>query len=114
MLQLFTWMAGLATVSILVLMVLTSVAIIAFFARTRLDTRLWHTRIAPVLGCVGLVAVTWLVLDNFTTLIGGSELLADILLAVIALFFVAGLVVARVTRQSRADVGQSRELTPTI
>ncbi len=57
-LELFTWMAGLATVSILVLMVLTSVAIIAFFARTRLDTRLWHTRIAPVLGCVGLVAVT--------------------------------------------------------
>ncbi len=53
-----------------------------------------------------------LVLDNFTTLIGGSELLADILLAVIALFFVAGLVVARVTRQSRADVGQRRELTP--
>ncbi|MFD9661536.1 APC family permease [Rhodococcus sp. NPDC059968] len=113
-LELFTWMAGLATVSILVLMVLTSVAIIAFFARTRLDTRLWHTRIAPVLGCVGLVAVTGLVLDNFTTLIGGSELLADILLAVITLFFVAGLVVARVTRQSRADVGQRRELTPTI
>lgn len=111
-LELFTWMAGLATVSILVLMVLTSVAIIAFFARTRLDTRLWHTRIAPMLGCVGLVAVTGLVLDNFTTLIGGSELLADILLGVIALFFVAGLVVARVTLQSRAGVERDRELTP--
>jgi hypothetical protein len=54
------------------------------------------------------------VLDNFTTLIGGSELLADILLAVIAMFFVAGLVVARVTRQSRAGVERDRELTPTI
>jgi amino acid transporter len=34
-LQLFTWMSGLATVSILLLMVLTSVAVLAFFARSR-------------------------------------------------------------------------------
>ena len=49
-LQLFTWMSGLATVSILLLMVLTSVAVLAFFARDRVDRRTWHTRVAPALG----------------------------------------------------------------
>ena len=49
-LQLFTWMAGVAIVAILLLMALTSVAIIAYFRRTRVDTRLWQTVIAPVLG----------------------------------------------------------------
>lgn len=102
-LNLFTWMSGLATVSILALMVLTGVAIIVFFARHKVDTRVWHTRVAPALGLAGIVVVTVLVLANFTTLISGSATLASILLALVLLFFAAGLVVARFTRVSRAE-----------
>lgn len=43
-----------------------------FFRRERTDTRLWHTLVAPVLGAAGIAGAIWLVLANFTTLIGGD------------------------------------------
>ncbi|WP_353814829.1 APC family permease [Agromyces sp. SYSU T00266] len=53
--QVFTWLAGIATLGIIVLMSITSIAIIAYFARTKADTRPWNTLVAPILGLVGLV-----------------------------------------------------------
>jgi hypothetical protein len=98
-------MSGLATVSILLLMVLTSVAVLAFFARSRVDRRIWHTRVAPALGTLGLLGVVGLVLANFTTLISGSATLATVLLAVIAAAFTLGVVVALVRAPRRTPVG---------
>ncbi len=48
--QVFTWFVGAASVGIVVLMTLTSAAVVVYFRRTRLDSRLWHTVIAPGLG----------------------------------------------------------------
>jgi amino acid transporter len=104
-LQLFTWMSGLATVSILLLMVLTSVAVLAFFARSRVDRRTWHTRVAPALGTLGLLGIVGLVLANFTTLISGDAVLATVLLTVIAAAFALGVVVALIRRPRRTPVG---------
>ncbi|WP_030621482.1 APC family permease [Streptomyces fulvoviolaceus] len=101
-LELFTWMSGLATLGVLLLMILVGVAVVVFFARTAADSRLWHTRIAPGLGILGLCAVTWLVLDNFTTLIGGSAGLARLFEGVAVLCFAAGALSA-VRRTSRRD-----------
>ncbi len=95
--QLFTWLAGLATVAILILMALTSVAVVVFFRRTGLDRRWWHSRVAPVLGTVCLLLVTAMVLRNFAILVGGSWTVADILLAVVGVVFLAGAVVGRRT-----------------
>jgi amino acid transporter len=106
-LQLFTWMSGLATVSVLLLMVLTSVAVLAFFARSRVDRRVWHTRVAPVLGTLGLLGIVALVLANFTTLISGDAALAAVLLVVIAVAFAAGVAVALARRPERAASGGS-------
>ncbi|MCD2190554.1 APC family permease [Actinomycetospora soli] len=91
---LFTWMSGVATVSVLLLMVLTAVAIIAFFARRQVDTQTWNTRVAPVLGLLGLLGILALVVANFTTLISGSAVLAAVLLAVVVVTFLAGLLLA--------------------
>jgi amino acid transporter len=106
-LQLFTWMSGLATVSVLLLMVLTSVAVLAFFARSRVDRRVWHTRVAPVLGTLGLLGMVALVLANFTTLISGDAALAAVLLGVIAAAFATGVAVALVRRPQRVAAGGS-------
>lgn len=100
-LQLFTWMAGVATVAMLAVMVLTSLAVIVFFARSDADTRLWHTKIAPVLGGLGLCAMTVLVIANFTTLIGGSRILANVFLALIGCTFVAGTIFGRMAGRPR-------------
>lgn len=102
-LQLFTWMAGEAIVAILVLMVLTSIAIIVYFRREGEDTRTWHTRVAPVLGCIGLVGITSLVIAYFTTLIDGSRALAGFFLALIVLVFIAGAVLGRLIPDKSED-----------
>lgn len=102
-LNLFTWMSGLATVSVLVLILLTGTAVIAFFARTTVDSRVWNTRIAPTLGVLGVLAILVLVLLNFTTLISGSATLAGVLLGVVALAFVGGVGVAFTRRRGTAE-----------
>jgi len=89
-LEIFTWLPGLATVGIVVLMLLTCLAVIVFFRRTRLDRRPWPTLVAPSLGLLGLALVLILLVDNLPLLMGGSTVLgvgAGVLLAVA---FVAG------------------------
>jgi amino acid transporter len=109
-LQLFTWMSGLATVSILALMLLTGAAILAFFHRHRVDTRVWNTRIAPTLGLIGMAVITVLVLTNFTTLISGSAALAAVLLLIVVAAFAAGVLVAFVSRPSRTGAVSRKAL----
>jgi amino acid transporter len=103
-LQLFTWMAGVAIVAILALMVLTSVAIIAYFHRSSSDNRWWHTRVAPLLGSLGLIAITALVIDNFSTLMGGSQTIADVFLAAVAVVFLGGVIAGQIVSRRRARV----------
>lgn len=70
LLNVFTWFAGVATLAIVVLMALASAAVIAYFARTRADRRLWHTVIAPTLGLLGLVGCAVVIASNFPLLVG--------------------------------------------
>ncbi|POX45703.1 APC family permease [Streptomyces sp. Ru72] len=72
-LTLFSWGSGVAVLGIMLLYLLTSLSVIAFFRRERLDTRPWNTLIAPTLGALGLVGAIWLIVANFTTLIGGER-----------------------------------------
>jgi amino acid transporter len=88
--QLFTWMAGTATLGVLLLMALTCAAVLVFFRRHRADTRTWHTVAAPVLGFGGLLVCLWLTIANFPTLIGDSSNLAAGIEAVLVLAFVLG------------------------
>jgi amino acid transporter len=80
----FGSMAGVATVGMVILMLTTSVAVLAYFVRHRESAggRLWQTRIAPALACVGLLASLWLVLSNFTLVTGGSVALSTMLAVV--------------------------------
>lgn len=111
-LNLFTWLSGLATVSILTLITLTGLAILVFFSRSKVDTRSWNTRIAPTLGLVGVLALTALVLTNFTTLISGSATLAAILLSIVALAFGVGVLIALANRSYRTSRTTLHELSP--
>lgn len=70
-LTLFSWFSGVAVVAMMLLYLLTSVSVVVFFRRTRLDTRLWQTLVAPGLGAVGIAGAIVVILTNFTTLIGG-------------------------------------------
>ncbi|OIJ66437.1 APC family permease [Streptomyces mangrovisoli] len=102
-LTLFSWFSGVAVLAMMLLYLLTSVSVIVYFRRTRLDTRPWNTLIAPVLGALGLAGAIWLILANFTTLIGGSTGTAVALVVTVPVVMIAGVVNERV-RRSRAAV----------
>ncbi|MFF4540062.1 APC family permease [Streptomyces aureus] len=104
-LTLFSWGSGVAVLGIMALYLLTSVSVVAFFRRERLDTRPWNTLIAPSLGALGVACAIWLIVQNFTTLIGGESSTALVLELIVPAVLVLGVVAARLTRDRTGGVG---------
>jgi len=94
--QVFSTFAGIATLGIVLLMGLTSTAVLVFFARRPAGEggSALTTRVAPVLALVGLLATLWLVVSNFPLVVAGSTGLAVALGAVPVLALVVGAVAA--------------------
>jgi hypothetical protein len=76
--------------------------VVVFFRRTRLDTRPWHTLIAPAIAAVLIAALAVLVLTNFTLLIGGSAAAAVPLILSVPLVLLLGVALESV-RPRTAD-----------
>ena len=91
-LQVYTWMSGVATLGFILLMLLTCVAVLVFFARNRVDTRVWNTKVAPAVGVVGLGFTAYLTATNFGLLVGGWTVGAVFLVLTIASYLVGPLV----------------------
>ncbi|MGW2896060.1 APC family permease [Streptomyces sp. NPDC001212] len=98
-LTLFSWFSGVAVLAMMLLYLLTSVSVVVFFRRERLDSRVWNTLVAPVLGVLGLAGAIWLILANFTTLIGGSTGTAVCLTLLVPAVLALGAVNERVGRR---------------
>lgn len=96
-LTLFSWLSGVAVAALVVLYVLCSIAVVAFFARDRAHSaqRIWSTIIAPSLAAILLLGTLFLVVSNFATLIGGDMGTAIALLATVPICFVIGAAVSR-------------------
>jgi amino acid transporter len=88
--EVFTWMGGLASAGVDVLMLLTCAAVLVFFRRSADDTRYWQTLWAPALGGLGLIVLLVLTVLNFPLLIGGSAAFATLLLGLLPAAFVLG------------------------
>jgi amino acid transporter len=99
-LTLFSWFSGVAVLGIMLLYLLTSISVVIFFRRERLDTRPWNTLIAPVLGALGIAGAISLILANFTTLIGGSTATAVWLICAVPVVMLLGALAARRERQA--------------
>lgn len=97
-LTLFSWFSGVAVLGVMLLYFLTSASIVVFFRRSHADTRPWNTLFAPVLGAVGIAGAIWLIIANFTTLIGGDRTTAIWLQLTVPAVLVLGVVAARLTR----------------
>ncbi|WP_338784793.1 APC family permease [Streptomyces sp. DG1A-41] len=101
-LTLFSWFSGVAVLAMMLLYLLTSVSVVAFFRRERLDAHPWNTLIAPVLGALGIAGAIWLILANFTTLIGGERATALWLTLSVPVVMALGIVAARVRGRALA------------
>ncbi|CAN5829768.1 APC family permease [soil metagenome] len=101
--EVYTWLSGAATLGVIVLMVLTSLAVLVFFGkRSDVSLGMWSTKIAPGLALASLGVVVWLVIKNFSALVP-SPVVANVLLVVLAATFLVGVVVALVFRATRPD-----------
>ncbi|MCT2584558.1 APC family permease [Actinophytocola gossypii] len=88
---LFFWGSGVGVIGILGLYALSSVAAFWYFrANPEQDGRAWHTRVAPLLSVVTMVAALVLVLANFDTLAGGTGVTAVVLMLTVPVAFVLG------------------------
>jgi len=84
----FSYGSAIGTVGMLTLQILVALSVIAFFRRTKLDTRLWNTLLAPAASVVGLVCCLYLVVDNMALMSGSDSPL--ITFGIPALVVVAG------------------------
>ncbi|UQS25999.1 APC family permease [Amycolatopsis thermalba] len=102
----YAQLAGTGGFAIMVLMTLTSLAVIVFFRRRRdiRDSTRWHTFIAPLLSAAGMGMVLYLAITNFTTMTGGSTTQAVVEQVVVWGVLAAGAVLALVYRTKRPGV----------
>jgi amino acid transporter len=111
-LTLFSWFSGVAVLAMMLLYLLTSISVIVFFRQHQVDRRPWHTVVAPGLGAAGLAGAIWLILSNFTTLIGGDRSTATWLALTVPAVLVAGAALAWGRRDRAAAAAPSPEPEP--
>ncbi|MFD1376681.1 APC family permease [Micrococcus antarcticus] len=90
----FAWLVALGTAGFITILVLTSIAIIVFFARQKTRDNRWVTTIAPVLSCIAFILIGYLTISNYDVLLGGAGGVAKWLLLLIPAAFAAGLAIA--------------------
>ncbi|MFC4944478.1 APC family permease [Pseudonocardia sp. GCM10023141] len=72
-LQLFTWFSGTSAVGVVLLMAVTSVAVVGYFRRHRDAASTWQGLVAPVLATIVLFAIVAILVINFDVLMGSSD-----------------------------------------
>jgi amino acid transporter len=104
--NLFFWGGTSGGLGVLLLIFITSVAVIAFFARNPSGESAWRRAIAPVLATISLAIVLFLALQNFDTLLGvpsDHPLRWGVLIAYVVIGLL-GFVWGLVLRSSRPDI----------
>jgi amino acid transporter len=101
-LGLTTSMLGVGTLGIVILQALACVAVIGFFRR-RSDRHWWRTLVAPLLGFAGLTTATVLVVLNFDTMTGTTNVVVSALPWLIALAGFGGVGYAWWMRSARPN-----------
>jgi amino acid transporter len=119
-LKLFTWLTNLGALGVLLLMAVTSFAVVAFFnKRPDLELGAWSTKIAPAISGIALVVILVLGVANFNVLITGlTDAPTDTMTVVLPIVLfgsgILGIAVAAWMRAARpkayAEIG---ERTPT-
>lgn len=109
-LTLFSWFSGVAVLALMLLYLLTSASVVVYFRRTDHNVHRWQTLIAPVVATVLIAGVTYIIIVNFTTLIGGEQSTAVWLMLTVPVLFVLGFVYNRLTH-GRRGVDDAEEPT---
>lgn len=69
-LNIFYWFGAVAVIAIVLTEILVSIAVIVYFRRTKEDTRVWNTMIAPILAIIGLAVGEYMLMSRFNLFSG--------------------------------------------
>ena len=105
----YAWLVGLGTVGLLLSLCVVSVAIVVFFARTKVETNVWTTKVAPIISAVALGAVLFIAIENYSIL-GNTDDSARSLLIAIPIAAILGWIVAEVRLRSGHTIDYSADL----
>jgi len=97
----FSWMTALAVIGIIVVQILVSLAVIAFFRRDARGLNVWKRFIAPVIGAAGLAGSLGLVIANLPLLSGSESWIVASFPYVIGLVGAAGVALALWLKSNR-------------
>lgn len=100
--EIYAWFGGAGTLGLIVLLALTSAAVVVHFRRVRTATT-WTGTVAPALALGALGTILVLVVGNFELLIG-SRTGANVFLAVVVAAFAGGLGWAALLSRRRPDI----------
>jgi hypothetical protein len=96
---------GILSIGFLFMLLLTDVAVVRYMKKHGGDhSSGWATVMCPAIAFVGLLSCLILAVLNFDLIIGGSRSLANTILALTAVIFLAGVAMAFVLKGSRPDV----------
>jgi len=100
-LQLFAWLSNLATLCVILLMALTSAAVVAFSLRhPELKLGIWRGGLFPGFSCLVLSAVLVIAVVHFDVLTGASQALSYSLCAIIPAALLVGVFLAARLREA--------------
>lgn len=100
--QIFTWMIGTSTLGFLLLMLMTCVAVLAFFKDDTRGLSPWQTRWIPLLGVIGLAVATLATVVNLPILVGTWGMSAAVIVPIV-LILVGGPIFAAINPNVNAD-----------
>lgn len=105
-LTLFTWLTNMGAFGLVLLMALTSFAVVGFFRRTPSGNGIWTTTVAPVAAGVALAVLFGMIVANFDVLIGLEQtgVLSWLLPAIVVVPGIAGVAGAYWLRSARPGV----------
>ncbi|MEV7607317.1 APC family permease [Paenarthrobacter sp. NPDC089322] len=98
--------SGSGTFSVLLLMFITSFAVLVYFVRRRsfAPESVWKTILAPIVSVIFLGLITYLAIANYPELIGGSTVMTAIFMTFTFALFFGGILYAYFLRSKRPDV----------
>ncbi|MFT4220442.1 MAG: APC family permease [Microbacterium sp.] len=109
---LFGWLSGLGVVALVLLYLVASIAVIAYFRRTRADTRVWNTLLAPILATVMMGGLLVIMVSNFSVLTAADPVTGAVLLCVIPVVLIVGWALASVSKDRSPVEPEEAELAP--
>lgn len=113
--EFYTWLVGLASLGYVVLLVVTTAAVIAFFARHReIPMHPFRKLIAPLLALVGLFAALVLILVNLMTLVGDNVVVAVSVIVLLIAAFLLGPIVGALRPNSAKQEPITTSATPAV